>query len=207
MTWDRESHWHGKHVSQQLTAGSHFPLGSSLAQAHTSSLFYHSLTFSLSWRLRFAGSQNGPHAQEQLPTAQSKPSLLAHQFQPGSGQGEIPTPAGSPTYSSHRLTSPGSPQPIFTRAPWPQGLHSLGHIFWNSRTPEFSNPFIAITPLSGRLSSPHPASVSLYLVPGLSGPSWCLPPPSVPCRMHPDCGCTPTCPLGQHPSLLHRSCS
>lgn len=79
MTWDQDpdSHWHGKHVSQQLTAGSHFPLGSSLAQAHTSSLFDHSLTFSLSWRLRFAGSQNGPHAQEQLPTAQSKPSLLA----------------------------------------------------------------------------------------------------------------------------------
>lgn len=99
VTWDQDpdGHWHGKHVSRQLAAGSHFPLGSGLAQAHTSSLLYHSLTFSLSWRLRFAGSQNGPHAQEQLPTAQSKPSLLAHQFQSGNGQGESPTPAGPPT--------------------------------------------------------------------------------------------------------------
>lgn len=114
------SHWHGKHVSQQLTAGSHFPLGSSLAQAHTSSLFYHSLTFSLSWRLRFAGSQNGPHAQEQLPTAQSKPSLLAHQLQPGSGQGEIPTQQGPPPIPAIGQPPQEATQPTFTRALWPR---------------------------------------------------------------------------------------
>lgn len=132
---DPDSHWHGKLVSQQLTAGSHFPLGSIPEQArhihpphpHPRFFFFlnHSLTFTLSWRLRFAGSQDGPHAQEQLPTAQAKPGQP-----PGP-----PVPAREwtrwdshtnvvPTYSSQRPASPGGHPTHINKGHIPKNIHS-----------------------------------------------------------------------------------
>lgn len=72
--------------------------------------FYHSLTFTLSWRLRFDGSQDGPHAQEQLPIAHAKPSP------PGT-----PVPARDWARWSLPIPVRGQPlqeatQPTFTRA-------------------------------------------------------------------------------------------
>lgn len=158
-----------------MAAHNWFTFSSGLqARSHTSSLFYHSLTFSLSWRLRFAGSQDGPHAQEQLPTAQPKPSPLGRQFQPGTSKVRFLS-CTAPTYSSHRPVFPGGHQPKFTGASGPHSQPSHP-----SQIPRGSSPlligFCKRSASSRHLPPPMPFASRLWVHPNLS--PWLAPRPS-----------------------------